>query len=111
MRLLDRYLLRELLLPFGFCLAGFLLLWTAGEWAIKRGDLEEYGLRTIDVVKYYGVKAPEFIVLLLPIALLLALLYTLNQHARNHELTAMRATGISLWRLAILYEQFTICHF
>ena len=103
MRLLDRYLLRELLLPFGFCFTGFLLLWTAGEWAMKRGEMEEYGLRTMDVIKYYGVKAPEFIVLLLPIALLLALLYTLNQHARNHELTAIRATGISLWRLAMPY--------
>ena len=29
MRLLDRYLLRELLLPLGVCLSGFTLFWIA----------------------------------------------------------------------------------
>ena len=27
MRLLDRYLLRELLVPFGYCLSGFIIFW------------------------------------------------------------------------------------
>ena len=27
MRLLDRYLLRELLVPLGYCLGGFLIFW------------------------------------------------------------------------------------
>jgi len=39
----------------------------------------------------------------LPVALLLALLYALTQHARHHEITAMRAAGISLWRLCLPY--------
>ena len=26
-RLLDRYLLRELLIPLGYCLSGFLIFW------------------------------------------------------------------------------------
>src|SRR5487761_2727460 len=30
---------------------------------------------------------------------LLALLYALTNHSRYHELTAMRAAGLSLWRI------------
>jgi lipopolysaccharide export LptBFGC system permease protein LptF len=29
MRLLDRYLLRELLIPLGYCFGGFLVFWLA----------------------------------------------------------------------------------
>jgi lipopolysaccharide export system permease protein len=46
---------------------------------------------------------PDFLMVILPIALLLALLYTLTNHARHHEITAMRAAGISLWRLCLPY--------
>jgi lipopolysaccharide export system permease protein len=49
------------------------------------------------------VKTPEFLVLILPIALLLALLYTLTNHARHNEITAIRAAGVSLWRLCLPY--------
>ena len=33
----------------------------------------------------------------------LALLYALTQHSRHHELTALRAAGVSLWRLCAPY--------
>jgi len=42
-------------------------------------------------------------VTVLPIALLLAALYTLTHHARHNEITAMRAAGVSLWRLCVPY--------
>ena len=35
--------------------------------------------------------------------MLLALLYALTQHARYHEITAIRAAGVTLWRLALPY--------
>jgi lipopolysaccharide export system permease protein len=34
---------------------------------------------------------------------LLALLYTLTNHARHNEITALRAAGVSLWRLCVPY--------
>lgn len=41
------------------------------------------------------------LVFVMPVALLLALLYALTNHARHHELTAMRAAGLSLWRICL----------
>src|SRR5881394_1120252 len=103
MRLLDRYLLRELLVPLAFCLSGFLLLWITSDLINELGNLQEKKLHTADIAIYYLVKAPEFLVLILPMALLLALLYTLTNHARHHELTAIRAAGVSLWRWCLPY--------
>jgi lipopolysaccharide export system permease protein len=42
-------------------------------------------------------------VVIIPVALLLALLYALTNHARHNELTAMRAAGLSLGRLSLPY--------
>jgi lipopolysaccharide export system permease protein len=103
MRLLDRYLLRELLVPLGYCLCGFLLLWITSDLITELGNLQDKKLHAGDIVAYYLVKAPEFLVLILPMALLLALLYALTNHARHHELTAIRAAGVSLWRLCLPY--------
>src|SRR6266567_2348798 len=104
MRLLDRYLLRELLTPFGYCLGGILLFWISFDLFSELGEFQRDRLRPLDVIEYYGVQLPEMLVFpLLPVVLLLALLYALTNHARYHELTAMRAAGISLGRLSLPY--------
>jgi len=103
MRLLDRYLLRELLAPLAYCLAGFLIFWMAFDILDELGALQKLQLRFHDVLEYYVVKTPEFLVTVTPIALLLALLYTLTNLARHNEVTAIRAAGVSLFRIALPY--------
>jgi lipopolysaccharide export system permease protein len=103
MRLLDRYLLRELLVPLAVCLSGFLSLWIALDLFSNLRDFQEKKLHGFDVAQYYMVSTPEFLITVLPVALLLGLLYTLTNHARHHEITAIRAAGVSLWRLSLPY--------
>jgi lipopolysaccharide export system permease protein len=103
MRLLDRYLLRELLVPLGYCLCGFLLFWITSDLFVTLGDFQRKGLVARDIAEYYLVILPEFLTLVLPIALLLALLYALTNHARHQEITAIRAAGVSLWRMSLPY--------
>lgn len=101
MRLLDRYLLRELLVPLGFCLAGFLIFWIAFDlFSHLTRLLVELNLRASDIVEYYLVTAPAFLVVAMPMSLLLALLYALTSLSRHHEIVAIRAAGVSLWRLS-----------
>jgi len=89
--------------PLGYCLSGFLIFWIAFDLFGELGDLHEHKMHTGDILQYYLVRAPEFLVLILPMALLLALLYTLTNHARHHEITAIRAAGLSLWRMSLPY--------
>jgi lipopolysaccharide export system permease protein len=103
MRLLDRYLLRELLVPLGYCLCGFLLLWISSDMFVRLSEFQRRHLLARDIAAYYLVVLPDFLVLVMPIALLLALLYALTNHARYNEITAIRAAGVSLWRLSLPY--------
>jgi lipopolysaccharide export system permease protein len=65
--------------------------------------LQERKLHFLDVIEYSVAITPEFLVMVLPITLLLALLYTLTDLSRSNQLTAMRAAGISLWRICAPY--------
>lgn len=103
MRLLDRYLFRELLTPLAYCLGGFLMFWISYDLFTELEELQERKLHTLDILGYVLAMTPEFLVTILPIVLLLALLYTLTNHARHNEITAMRAAGVSLWRVCAPY--------
>src|SRR5438034_4283920 len=103
MRLLDRYLLRELLVPLGYCLCGFLILLIFGDLFADLGDFQRKKLLFRDIAEYYLVSTPDLLVQVAPMALLLASLYALTNHSRHHEITAIRAAGIGLWRLCLPY--------
>lgn len=103
MRLLDRYLLRELLIPFGYCLIGFIIFWVSSDVFAQLSEFQKLRLTLLEVLELYVVRMPEVLVIVLPVAFLLSLLYTLTNHARHHELTAIRAAGVSLLRLSMPY--------
>lgn len=103
MRLLDRYLLREFLIPLGFCLSGFLIFWIAFDLFSELHGMQQKHLLAWNIAEYYVFKTPEFLLLVLPVALLLALLYALTNHVRHNEITAIRAAGVSLTRLCLPY--------
>jgi LPS export ABC transporter permease LptG len=52
------------------------------------------------VLHYYLITLPEAFVLILPMSLLLAVLFCLSNLGKNNELIAMRASGLSIVRLA-----------
>ena len=103
MRLLDRYLLRELLIPLIYCLGGFLAFWITFDLFTTLDTFQANHLNPADVAEYYALRLPELMVTVLPVALLLGLLYALSNHARHHELIAIRAAGVSLGRMCAPY--------
>lgn len=103
MRLLDRYLLRELLVPLGFCLGGFFVFWLSFDLLGQLSGFQARGLGVGAIASYYWYGLPELLATVLPVGLLLAMLYALTNHTRNNEITAIRAAGISLWRICVPY--------
>lgn len=103
MRLLDRYLVRELLAPLAACLLCFLMFWVGFDVLSRLEEFQREKLRLLDILEYYWVSLPELMLTVMPVGLLLALLYALTSLARNQELTAMRAAGLSIWRLGTPY--------
>lgn len=103
MRLLDRYLLRELLKPLAYCICGFLLFWVTFNLFSELEEFQKKQLSWAEIGQYYLITTPEQVVVIMPVALLLALLYAVTHHARHNEITAIRGAGVSLWRLSLPY--------
>jgi lipopolysaccharide export system permease protein len=102
MRRLDRYLFHELLTPLAFCLIGIqslVIFFTV----ISDGKIQEAKLHFFEAIEYGAAASMEYLTIIFPISLLLALLMSLTHHARHNEITAMRAAGISLWRICLPY--------
>ena len=62
-------------------------------------DLLADGATAVDLAIYYMIKLPSYLSVVLPLALLVSLLYTLGQMHRNHEITALRAAGVGFFRI------------
>jgi lipopolysaccharide export system permease protein len=71
--------------------------------SMELGNFQKRSMTIRDIAEYYCVTMPDFLVILLPVGLLLALLYALTTHARHNEITALRAAGVSMWRLSLPY--------
>ena len=85
MRLIDRYLIREWLFPFVYCLTGFMVLWIAFDLLAELDEFTEAQMSAGEVASYYWVTMPEHFFVVVPVALLLSLMYAINQHARQNE--------------------------
>jgi LPS export ABC transporter permease LptG len=100
MRLLDRYVLRYFLQAYFYCIAGFISIWFIFDISDNISTfLDERVSRSL-IAKYYLTQAPQILVVLLPVALLLALLFSLGRMSRSNEIVSMLTAGVSLPRLA-----------
>ncbi len=100
-KLLDKYILRQLAMPLACCLATFGMLFIVFDLFDHFSDFLEAHTPLLLVVRYYAFLLPALLVYVVPLSLLLGLLYSLWQHTRHNELTAMRASGVSLLRITV----------
>lgn len=101
MRIVDKYLLREFAWPVLYCFDAFAMLMIVIDLFSTLDEFTASSAPFINGVHYYLIKFPEFFVQIMPMALLLGLLFCLANLSKYNELTAMRASGISLFRLAV----------
>ncbi len=99
LRILDRYVLRELMAPFGLSL---LLLTFALEIPpiLQHGEaLIAEGASWDIVVRVLATLVPQALGITIPMALLVGILITLGRLSGDREIVAMEACGVSLGRL------------
>lgn len=98
MPVLDGYILRSFMVPFGILLFAFTLLFIIMDMYNEIGDFLDNKAPISVAVEFFTLKIPGNIRFILPITVLLACMYALANLGRNRELTAIRASGISLVR-------------
>lgn len=101
MNLLNRYILTAFARIFGLALAAFAGIYLLVDFFEKVDDFIEHQARVSQYILYFANKIPMIVVQIAPMAVLMGVFMTLGGLSRNSELTAMRACGISLWRITI----------
>ncbi len=99
MRLLDRYVLRYFLQAYFYCIAGFVSIWFIFDISDNISTFLEERISRALILKYYLTQMPQILVMLLPVALLLALLFVLGRMSRSNEIVSMLTCGVSVPRI------------
>ena len=101
MKLLDRYVVRNFLQVYVYCIAGFISIWLIFDISDNISTFldENIGLKV--AIHYYLTQLPEVLIILLPVALLLSLLFTLGRMSRANEIVSMLTAGVSVTRILL----------
>lgn len=101
MKILDRYVLREFTGYLVLGLVGFIIIFIVIDFIEKADVYLSHHASFALLGQYYLATVPSMIVLMLPVALMLATFLALGQLNKFGELTAMRACGVSLVRIMV----------
>src|ERR1700730_758684 len=100
-RLLDRYVIRNFLQVYLYCIAGFISIWLIFDISDNISTFIDERVGLLLTIQYYLTQVPQVFVILLPVSLLLALLFSLGRMSRANEIVSMLTAGVSLPRLLL----------
>ncbi|MBU2698995.1 lipopolysaccharide export system permease protein [Sporomusaceae bacterium BoRhaA] len=101
MRILDKYIIKELLGPFVFGIAAFSSVFIGTSTLFRIAQyVTKYGASMWIVTQLFVYSLPPIVVLTFPMSMLLASLLSFGRLSGSSEITAMRSGGISFYRLA-----------
>jgi len=98
-RILSRYILRQHLPPLGYALAALTFAMLVNQIAKQFGNFVGKGLPWTVIFEVFALSIPFIVAMTLPMAVLVAVLYTFSHLAADNEITAMRAGGVSVGML------------
>ena len=102
MKIIDKYIYKELLAPFFFGVAAFTLILTGGGILPSLvGEASKFGIPFQSVVRLLLYKIPEMMVYTFPMSMLLSSLLAFGRLSGESEVTAFKAGTVSLYRLVI----------
>jgi len=85
----------------GFALLAFVLIFVIVDLIENLDKYIDYDSSFKDVFYYYLCYVPFIVVLTLPVAMLLSTLFSLGTLSKYNELTAIKANGVSLYRILL----------
>ncbi len=101
MGILEKYFLREYLKIFSLALSALVIIYLLIDFFEKIRRFIEYGADPLPVLAFFSFKLPRIIFEVTPLALLIATVLLLSSFSRTHEITAIKASGVSLIRVMI----------
>ena len=99
MKIVDRYIIRQFLATAAFSLLAVLVVFIVIDAMEKLDDFLDHQASWHVILLYYFYFVPEIIKLIVPVAMLLASLFVTARLSAQSEWTALKSSGISLYRL------------
>ena len=100
-QILDVYLLRSFVYYFLLLTIGFILLYEVFTFFELLDDIAQHRTSFVELIQYFIYLACYLFYQLAPLAALVAVLITLGVMTKNNELVAFKASGLSLYRIAV----------
>lgn len=101
MKIIDKYLTKQFLQTILFGLLGFTIIFIVIDAMENLDDFIDQNVPAVKILHYYIVFSPEIIRLMTPVAVLFAALFTAGKATSSSELTAIKASGVSLFRFML----------
>lgn len=101
MKRLDRYLYREMLVPFLIGTIAVVLMFQANTLIALMKAFSLQNVPPLAIAQFILYKTPSFLNMTLPVGMALASSLAISRLARESELTAMRTAGISIARVIL----------
>jgi lipopolysaccharide export system permease protein len=99
--IIDRYVAREVLAPFAVDVGLLTFALVTGKLLKLMDMVVNHGVGLGEVLRIIGYIMPAFLELTFPMAVLLGVLMGFGRMSSDQEMTAARACGVSLYRLAV----------
>ncbi|HYP13397.1 MAG TPA: LptF/LptG family permease, partial [Bryobacteraceae bacterium] len=100
-QLIDHYVLSSFLFYFGVLLVSFVLMTHVFTFFELLSDILRNNIPMALVGKYLLFLSPKLVYETTPVSALVAVLVTFGIMTKNNEITALKACGVSLYRLAV----------
>lgn len=97
--ILDRYLIRKFLAVLFFSIVAMVSIFVAVNYVENADRFIDRKVPTQVIIEYYLNFIPHIVTLTLPVDVMLASLFSVGSMARFNELTAVKASGISIFRV------------
>jgi lipopolysaccharide export system permease protein len=98
-KIISKYVLREHVGPLAFALTALTSLMLLQFISRQFGELVGKGLPWSAIGEFFLLSIPFTVALTVPMSVLVAVLYAFSRLAGENEVTAMKASGVSPWRL------------
>lgn len=100
-KIMDRYIVKELLGPFGLAVCGCVIIGIVDILFTLIELFVNSGVPFLIVLRLLLYKIPAIMVLFFPMAMLFAVMLVLIRMAKDNEITVLRASGINILRILV----------
>ncbi|PIW69206.1 MAG: LPS export ABC transporter permease LptG [Ignavibacteriales bacterium CG12_big_fil_rev_8_21_14_0_65_30_8] len=111
MKILDKYLIKSFLLTIVFALIAFTLVFVIIDIMENLDDFIDQNVAGYIIAYYYVVFTPEILKVMIPVSVLFSALFTVGKASNLSELTAIKASGIGIYRFMspFIFSTIFIC--